>query len=580
MIMGDYEESSTEQWDNLKTTMYSTALQAFGRKKGAQQNDWYGANSTRLDPLIESKCKVLQAYKDKPSPASHQSLRSAWSNVQHEVRLCVNEYWSDLCSHIQQAAATGNIKSMFQGIKKATGPSINKTAPIKSKTGVVIIDKTKQLERWVEHFSELYSRENFVHQSALDAIDCLPQKPELDEPPSIEELSKAIDKLPLGKATGKDGIPAEVIKSGKLSLLVPLHKLLTQCWKEGSAPQDLKDANIITLYKYKGHRCDCNNYRGISLLSIVGKLFARIIFHRLQTLADRIYPGSQCGFRFQRSTVDMIFSVCQLQKKCRKQNQPLYLALIDLAKAFELVSRDGLFTILPLIGCPPKLLSIVKSFHDGIRSTVQFDGDISVDFGVKSGVKQGCLLVPTLFGIFFSLLLKHAFKSSTDGVYLHSRSDSHLFNIVRLRAKSKRRTGNIRDLLFADDAALVSHSEEGLQRLLDRFSNSCDLFGLTISLKKTKVIGQATPSQPLLNTHEENLEVVHQFLYLGSTVTDNLGIAFTTLSKLKEECWKIITLKSSPKSVSTKPVSSAPYCMGVNRKQHTPLKNGRSKLST
>ena len=154
--------------------------------------------------------------------------------------------------------------------------------------------------------------------------------------------------------------------------------------------------------------------------------------------------------------------------------------------------------MLPLIGCPPKLLSIVKSFHVGMRGTVQFDGDISSDFEVKSGVKQGCLLAPILFGIFFSLLLKHAFKSSTDGVYLHSRSDSHLFNISRLRAKSKRRTVNIRDLLYADDAALVSHSEDGLQRLLDRFSNSCDQFGLTISLKKTQAMGQATPAQPIM----------------------------------------------------------------------------------
>ena len=88
-FIGDYEASSTEQWDNLKTTMYSTALQAFGRKMGAQQNDSYGANSTRLDPRIESKRKALQAFKDKPSPASLQALRSARSNVQREVRLCV-----------------------------------------------------------------------------------------------------------------------------------------------------------------------------------------------------------------------------------------------------------------------------------------------------------------------------------------------------------------------------------------------------------------------------------------------------------------------------------------------------------
>ena len=116
--------------------------------------------------------------------------------------------------------------------------------------------------------------------------------PELDKLPTIEELSKAIDKLPSGKAAWKDGIPAEILKSGKSNLLVPLHKFLTQCWRKGSVPQDMKDANIITLFKNMGDRHDCNNYRGISLLSIVGKLFARIVLHRLVALAERIYPES------------------------------------------------------------------------------------------------------------------------------------------------------------------------------------------------------------------------------------------------------------------------------------------------
>ena len=142
--------------------------------------------------------------------------------------------------------------------------------------------------------------------------------PELDEVPSIEELSKAIDRLPSGKAQGKDSIPAEVIKSSKSTLLVPLHKLLTQCWKEGSVPQDMRESNIITLYKNKGNCSNCNNYSGISLLSITGKLFAQIILHRLQILADRIYPKSQCGFCSKRSTIDMIFSLHQLQDKCRE----------------------------------------------------------------------------------------------------------------------------------------------------------------------------------------------------------------------------------------------------------------------
>ena len=333
----------------------------------------------------------------------------------------------------------------------------------------------------VEHYSELYSRENIVQQSVLDAINHLPLTPKLDKVSSIKELSKAIDRLHSGKFLGKDCIPAEIIKNSKSSLLVPLHKLLTQFWKEGSVPQDIRDVNSIILYKNKGDHSDCNNYCSISLLSIIGKLFAHIILHRLQILADRIYPDSQCGFCSKRSTVDMLFSLHWLQEKCREQNQPLYVTFIDLTKAFNLVSRDGLFKMLPLIGCPPKLLSIVRSFYISVMNTVQFDGDMSAKFKFKSGVKQGCILIPTLFGIFFALLLKHAFKSSTDGVYIHSRSDVHLFDISRLCAKTKTRTVKIRDLLFADDVAMVSHQKDGLQTLMDKFSESCNLFGLTFN---------------------------------------------------------------------------------------------------
>ena len=100
------------------------------------------------------------------------------------------------------------------------------------------------------------------------------------------------------------------------------HQLLCLCWKEGQVPQDLRDSKIVTLYKNKGDRSDWNNYRGISLLSILGKVFARVALTRLQVLAEQVYPDSQCGFRSDRSTTDMIFSVRQLQEKWREQRQP------------------------------------------------------------------------------------------------------------------------------------------------------------------------------------------------------------------------------------------------------------------
>ena len=82
-------------------------------------------------------------------------------------------------------------------------------------------------------------------------------------------------------------------------------------------------------------------------LSIFGKVFAEVILIQLQKLAERVYPESQCGFRAGRSTTDMVFSFCQLQEKCREQQMPLYITFSDLTKAFDLVSRDGLFQIIP-----------------------------------------------------------------------------------------------------------------------------------------------------------------------------------------------------------------------------------------
>ena len=120
-----------------------------------------------------------------------------------------------------------------------------------------------------------------------------------------------------------------------------------------------------------------------------------------------------------------------------------------------------------------------------MQGTVQYDGSTSDPFPIKSGVKQGCVLVPTLFGIFYSLLLSYAFTQSEDGVYLHTRRDGNLFNLARLSAKTKVRKVLIREMLFADNAALTAHTKDASQRLISFFARACSEFGFTISLKKT-----------------------------------------------------------------------------------------------
>ena len=113
-----------------------------------------------------------------------------------------------------------------------------------------------------------------MSSSALDAVEYLPTMEELDAESALEEFCKIIDSLAYGEAPSSDGIPPDSIKHCKTTLLHSLHVLLCQNWQEETVPQDMRVAKIITLFKNKGERRDCNSYRGTSLLSVIGKVFA------------------------------------------------------------------------------------------------------------------------------------------------------------------------------------------------------------------------------------------------------------------------------------------------------------------
>ena len=188
---------------------------------------------------------------------------------------------------------------------------------------------------------------------------------------------------------------------------------LFQCmWRMEAIPQDFKDASIIHLYKRKGNPQVCDNHRGISLLSIAGKILAKILLNRLNEHLDqaRLIPESQCGFRKDRGTIDMIFTARQLQEKCQEQNVDLYMTFVDLIKAFDTVSRDGLWKIMAKFGCPPRYKAMVRQFNDGMQARVQNDREYSEPFPVTNGVKQGCVMAPTLFSMMFSAMLTDAFQ--------------------------------------------------------------------------------------------------------------------------------------------------------------------------
>ena len=154
---------------------------------------------------------------------------------------------------------------------------------------------------------------------------------------------------------------------------------------------------------------------------------------------------------------------------------------------------------------------------------MKHSGSLLDSFPISNGAKQGCVLAPTLFSIFFSIMLREAKEDLPDGVYIRFRTDGSLFNLRRLLVCTKTIEKLITELLFADGCDLFVNTEEALQHIVNRFSDAAKNFGLTISLKKTEVLFQLPPrvtySPPYISIDGSNLNVVEHFIYLDSVIT-------------------------------------------------------------
>ena len=169
------------------------------------------------------------------------------------------------------------------------------------------------------------------------------------------------------------------------------------------------------------------------------------------------------------------------------------------------------------------MVQIIRCFHDGMKAGL-VNGKEEDDFHVSNGIKQGCVLAPTLFSFLFSRMMLSAFKNSDPGIQISYQTSGGVFNLHRLRAKTKVTLALISEL-YADDCAIVAHSEHDLQQLADSLSIAIKRFWLTISIKKTEVLFQparvSTATTPKIKIDGKILNCVDSFTYLGSSLSSS-----------------------------------------------------------
>ncbi|CAG4942943.1 unnamed protein product [Colias eurytheme] len=527
VLSGNNDDDLLACWGKFSSQIVTTAKQALGITK-RKNEDWFDENDAELSEALRHHRTLLRQYDHNEHRNNYllEKIKKSNSDLRKLTRDTKDNWWLRKSEYLQWLSSTQQLGEFYAELRKLVGITPRNSVPLRSHDGTqLIVAKEDILRRWAEYFNSLLNTDRTPNFQYINNLPSSPEVPELEEPPSLLEVIGAIRGQSNKKAVGVDNIPGELIKYGGNEIHTTIWQFFVRMWNEELLPPDFKISRICTLYKNKGSRSDCNSYRGVSLLSVPGKIFARVLLNRLLKLSEELLPETQFGFRPGRGTCEAIFSVRQLQEKSREQSRPLFLSFVDLEKAFDSVPRKALWIVLQKVGCPEKFLRMIRLFHDDMRCCVAVGGEQSDYFSVSCGVKQGCVLAPTLFAIYFAVVIKDCIEMAPVGIRIRFRTDGKLFNLDRLRARTKVSHTIITEIMYADDLCFITDSSDSLQRLMTGLGESCSKFGLKINIRKTEVMSSGSVNQPLnICLHQDVLKPVGKFKYLGSIISSTCDL--------------------------------------------------------
>ena len=303
-------------------------------------------------------------------------------------------------------------------------------------------------------------------------------------------------------------------------MIEALHNICNKIWSNHIWPSSWTKSLVITLPK-KGDLQQCNNYRTLSLISHPSKILLRIILNRLKPQAAEIIAEEQAGFMPGRSTVEQIFNLRVLCEKSLEHQQSLYHVFIDFKKAFDRVWHQALIATMKKYNVSSSLISLIENLYTEATSAVFLNGEIGNWFRTSVGVRQGCLLSPTLFNIFLERIMTDALSDHTSSVTIGGRP--------------------ISNLRFADDIDGIAGSEDELIDLINRLDTSSRNYGMEISPEKTKIMANeiANGFTQIIKIKDAVLEPVDRMKYLGALISDEgskveiLAQATGAIAKLK-----------------------------------------------
>ena len=306
-------------------------------------------------------------------------------------------------------------------------------------------------------------------------------------------MKKAIERMKKGKASGCSSLPTDLVKHLGQSGVDMMREILKGVWEEGQMPEEWEKSEIVPIYKQKGDPLESGNFRGIKLLEHGMKMLEKLLERRLRKLVT--VNNMQSGFSPGKGTTDAVFIIQQLQEKHLEVYKDLFLTFVDLEKAYDRVPRDLVYWCLRRRGVPEKPVRLVEATYRGASTVVRTTHDRTNEFPIKVGLHQGSGLSPFLFIIVLDVISEES------------------------------RCGLPRELLFTDDLAVVTDTEEEMQMRWLGWQIGMESKGLKVNIGKTEVMVSSRRGTKvnIKDSQGTSLRQVNKFKYLGVTISEEGG---------------------------------------------------------
>jgi hypothetical protein len=430
------------------------------------------------------------------------------------------------------------LNSMTKNPKKQKKRTIQKSAIDEKKQETTDPDKIKEI--WKKAFIDLGGEDmkdpKFdteyglkVEQEVQEILrmerkrkdeERIEETDELNCPIELAEVLNAIQKLSSGKAAGVDGIVTEVLKYGGACMHMLVWRLYQQTFSKETIPIDWARGMIFPIYKNEVGN-DVRNplsYRGITLLSVVGKVYTTILNQRLSNWAEKhnVLAEEQGGFRPGRGCDDQLFVLTEMIKIQKLDKKKVFACFIDVKKAYDRVWRNGLWHKIHRSGVQGKMWRVIYNLYETTQSAVLIGRSLTDWFDINVGVRQGDVLSPILFSLFINGIADDIKKRGL-GIKLVARIGDSWIDVA---------TAEIGILLYADDIVLLAESESELQSMMDIVSTMAREWRFEMNDTKSKVMVFRDKNAKRVKKADwllggKVISEVDEYKYLGVTLQAN-----------------------------------------------------------